>query len=313
MARRLALDILSLRFDCNRDDVSQMKQRNVHRTPNVRRLRSRVSDRAFSTWKQLYQLIRWRSARNKAILFIVGCQRSGTTLMQEIFDRDLNAKAYGEFSELSSMDRVHGIRLNPLEDVKRVIDRDRAPLVVLKPLVETQNLLKLLAYFPRSRALFLYRHYRDVASSIIQKFGAESPIDHFGPVLTPDPTNWRSEGVTQRVRDTVAAHFSTSMSPSDAAALVWWVRNSLYFDLRLDENAAVMLCKYEDLVKRPAQVMSRIYRFAGVDFDAGRNIRQVHTESIAKGKGIVLSPQIENLCSGLLDKLQDRYRRQVVS
>jgi hypothetical protein len=108
------------------------------------------------------------SQQPKRIVFIFGCQRSGTTLMQQIFDKDFNtkvygefdAKVYGEYSETGRSANGKHFRLKPLEEVKAVMDRDRARLIVAKPIVETQNALKLLAYFPGSKALFMYPQLR---------------------------------------------------------------------------------------------------------------------------------------------------------
>jgi hypothetical protein len=105
------------------------------------------------TGKGVYHLFKYDYSQPKMALFIVGCQRSGTTLMNWIFEGDLNAKVYPEVSKLSSEDPRKQLRLNPLPKVKAVLDKDRAPLIILKPLVESQNTLQLLDYFEDSKAL----------------------------------------------------------------------------------------------------------------------------------------------------------------
>ena len=167
--------------------------------------------------KEIYQLLKLRSSHKKTVLFIVGCQRSGTSLTIQIFDRDLNTKVYEELSKLSSNDLRNKIRLNPLESVKKVVDKNKVPLIVSKPLVETQNSLKLLNYFQGSKALWMYRHYKDVASSNLTLFGIENGINNLRPIVENDSQNWRSENVPENVRKVVFDHFSEDMNPYDAA------------------------------------------------------------------------------------------------
>src|SRR5688572_26321358 len=141
---------------------------------------------------------------------VVGCQHSGTTLISSMFDADKDCRVFGEYSVLSSVGK-DGIRLNPLPDVAAVLSRVPAPLVVAKPLVETQRVRTLLNYFPNAKALFMYRHYSDVASSDIRTFGPRNAIDNVRPIATGNTHNWRSAGATAAVRARIAQFFSESM------------------------------------------------------------------------------------------------------
>src|SRR5688572_7993498 len=125
------------------------------------RIKNALSKRARLVSKHVYQSVRWRTLDRPKVLMIVGCQRSGTTLMSRLFDADRDCRVFGEFSVLSAVGK-DGIRLNPLPDVAAVISRVPAPLVVMKPLVETQRIRTLLNYFPNAKALFMYRRYTDV-------------------------------------------------------------------------------------------------------------------------------------------------------
>jgi hypothetical protein len=260
--------------------------------------------------KGLYQRLRHRGGTEKAVLFIVGCQRSGTTLMTQIFERDLNAKVYGEFSSLSSLDSVHRIRLNPLPDVRLQIRRDRASMVVLKPLVETQNTLTLLDCFPTARALWMFRDYRKVLSSNLSLFGINNGINNLRPIVNNEPHNWRSENVSAETRAMVLQHFAEDMDPFDAAALFWIVRNRLFFELGLDRNEAVSMCRYDDLVANPGAVMRRIYDFAGSKYPSDTIIADVRPDRNTTANSITLSPRIESMCDDLLQQLNAAYERQ---
>jgi hypothetical protein len=253
----------------------------------------------------------------KALLFILGCQRSGTTLMTRIFERDWDAWVFHESSRLSSDDAEHRMRLNELAKVKAVLASANYPLLVAKPLVESQQARRLLEYFPHARVLWLYRHYHDVVASDLNRFGLHNGIRNLRPIVERDQTNWRAQNVDAATRSTIEMHFRDDMNPYDAAALFWFCRNMHYLEGRLDDASVsdrVMLLRYEELVQNPEDVMRRVYRFVGRPFPGPGAIGQVHDRSVAKGHGIPLSPEIAALCKSLLDRLDAlaHYRQQKV-
>ena len=270
-------------------------------------IRSKAYNKLLQKGKAVYHVAKFSRNCQKTILFILGCQRSGTTLMNAIFERDLNTKVYAEQSQLSSHDVPKRLRLNPLSSVKTVIDRDRAPIIILKPLVESQNTLKLLAYFEGSKALWLYRHYQDVAASNVKKWGDKNAIGDLKAIIERRPRDWRYENVSAETRDIVLEHFSEEMNAYDAAALYWFVRNRFIFQLNLDTNPRVRICKYERLITDPVGVMTEIYKFLDHDFPGSKVVSNVHSASINKGKDTKLTPQIDSLCEDLLRKLDQAY------
>ena len=265
----------------------------------------KISRRIFIEIKEILQLLK-PYTKQKKILFIVGCQRSGTSLMLRIFENDLSTKIYNEFSNLSSIDE-HKLRLNPLHLVRKDIQKVRVPFIVLKPLVESQNILKLLEYFDGSKALWMYRDYKDVASSNLNRFGIANGLNDLRPIVENIKENWRSENVSEDVRKIILSHFSEDMNPYDAAVLFWYARNSLYFELGLDQHSDVLICQYENLVKSPDCVVKNIYRNINRKYTSTKN-NKVHSKSVNKGHDIKLSPEIDQLAEGLLDKLNKTYQ-----
>ncbi len=257
----------------------------------------------FRLYKRFLWALRPSSGERKIVLFVVGTQRSGTNMLIDIFTRDYDTKVYREHSNLSSRGAERGIRLNPLPEVKRTIDRDRPPLVVLKPLVETQNLPRLLALFPRSLALWMYRHYTDTIMSSARAFGPDVGIRNLRSIVEGQKDNWRSEVVPDHVRKTVLKHFSESMDPYDARALFWFVRQSLFFDLNAVADPRVRLCKYEALVTDPAARMRSIYAWLGRPYPGDRIVRRVHAGSIGGGKDVRVSPEIREMCDRMMADL----------
>jgi hypothetical protein len=273
----------------------------------IGKLVNAASKRAYFAGKYVYQRVSaFTSPPQKRVLFILGCQRSGTTLMQQIFDADLDAKVYGEFSEITRTANTPNLRLRPLDEVRGIIARNPARLVVAKPIAETQNALRLLEKFPGARVVFLYRHYAAVASSNLRLFGRRNGINNLRPIVKGETENWRSENVPADVRALVAARFHENMNPHDAAALFWYVRNRFFFDLGLDRRADVLPLRYEDLLRDPSGRIQGLYRFVGMP-PSRRGVALVRPE---RGNGgIELSPDIEELCTQMLERLDHAWAR----
>ena len=258
--------------------------------------------------KLLYNILMPRQPVNKTIIWTIGCQRSGTSLMNRVFTRDFRVWVYRECSSLSFTEGSNRLRLRPYADVKREIDNNKFSYILAKPLVETQNILEILEYFPNSKALWMYRHYRDFARSNVIRFKAASGNYGLKAILSRDQINWRSQGVSNYVYDTVAKYYSEDMSPHDASALFWFARNQLFFELDLDTNPRVFMCRYKDLVKQPQIMMTSLYAFIGIVNSEQKDFsNEINSQSVGKGGSIVLNPEIEALCESLLNRINEVY------
>jgi len=280
-------------------------------TKNIEHWRQKAAMRLYQAGKQLYQFARaplQTGNERPSLLFIIGCQRSGTTLVTRLFERDLNARVYAEHSALSNRDRLDGLRLNPLPQVDKAICASRFPLVVMKPLVETQNTHQLLNYFPGAKALWMYRDYNDVAMSNIHRFGLQNGINNLRYIVQQQEENWRVQGLAPEYRALVNDTFSDEMNPYDAAALFWIVRNSFFFTLDLASHPAVRMLRYRDLVTEPLQSMTAVYNFIQRPFPGSRLLQEVHQTSLGKGQRITLSPHIQTLCDDMLARLEASYQ-----
>lgn len=275
--------------------------------------RRNISFGLFRLYKRAAQGLDGLMAGDRAaqVVFIMGIQRAGTSLMYWVFERDMGVKVYRETSELTSGDALEHVRLNPLPAVKARLARDKAEMVVLKPLVESQRVHELLAAFPGARVVWQYRHYQDVASSNLKAFGLDNGIKDLRPFVNDDPDNWRSQHSTAETRDIIRRHFREDMNPHDAAALFWWARSRLYFDLNLQSDPNVLLCRYEDLATDPAATMRHIYAFLGRPYPGDHIVRDVHPQSVGKGRVSRLSPAVDALCAELLARL-DRLNEAAI-
>jgi hypothetical protein len=222
--------------------------------------------------------------------------------MLELFGADRRSVTFPERSILSSPaeDRL---RLKSLPEVRRSLERFGAPLLVLKPLVESQHVPALLDGIDNSHAIWMYRRPESVAISDLSYFGVENAERNLRLLLSNDPPNWRGEVVPETTRSVISRHYRPGMDPHDAAALFWWARTSLFFDLRLDERPDVRLCGYERLVGDPDSSMRSLYEFLGVTYPEWNITRGVHRGSAAP-KEVQLSSEVRRLCDRLWERLE---------
>ena len=262
--------------------------------------RRRARRAAKHAWQKVGRVER---ARHRTLL-ILGCQRSGTTMLSEVFERDPAVRVFGELGELFSPE-TDNHRLLPLTEVADRLAHDPAGLVVVKPLVESQRTVELLDGLGDARAVWLYRHHRDVAASNLRRFGVDNGRRNIERLLAGDQTDWRSDRVSATTRSTVERLVDEVDGPHDAAALFWWCRNMLWFEQNLASEPRVMLCRYEDLVGDPVGVVGGIYDHLGMRRPSAAVTGAIHSDSVGKGDDTPLHPTIAALCEELLARLDD--------
>lgn len=254
--------------------------------------------------KRIRQRLRYPRGVDKTVVCIAGCQRSGTSLLSHVFRLDPDAVTYDEVSPLSTQDKVQHLRLNPLPEVAARVLADRAPLVVLKPLVESQNLAQVLDLFPTGRAIWMYRHFRDVVASSVHFFSPAVGRQDLDPILQGDGRSWKAEHLAPEVIQRIRALAGPDAGPHDAAALFWLARNSLFFSRGLARDPRVRLCDYDLLVTHPAAEVRRLYDFIGRPYPGDRVLGDIFTGSRGGGARVDLSPQVATACQELFDDLQ---------
>jgi hypothetical protein len=156
----------------------------------------------------------------------------------------------------------------------------------------------------------MYRNYKDVARSYLRQWGIRKGVEELRTIVENERGNWRSETVPATARKLVLDHFSENIDPYDAAVLFWYVRNSLFFELELDENPNLLMCEYEDFVTSPSEVIRNTYKAIGCNYPGHKIVKKIHPKSINKGKDIELSPDIEGHARELWSKLEAVHRNK---
>jgi hypothetical protein len=202
-------------------------------------------------------------------------------------------------------------RLRPTETIDRLIGRSPAPVVAFKPLCDSHLTDRYLARHSRSKAIWIYRSFKDVANSAVRNLG-----EHQKNVLRwivqgdTDRLGWRGERLPRDYVDLVHEVFREDMSSHEACALFWYVRNRLYFDLGLEVDERVLLVRYEDLVGGSDKPFARLFDFIGAEFERGF-LENIFSSSVGRSPFPAIHPRVEAVCEHLAARLDEAYNGQL--
>lgn len=271
-------------------------------TALARRLRDALARRAARARKWLRQRRSGGRPATRTPVFVLGCQRSGTNMLISVLDRSTHTWTYDEGVGPAFV----GYRLAEPEVVERCVARSLAPVVAFKPICDAQHADRLLERHPGSRALWIYRRVADVANSAVRNWGGHQK-DIMRWISEGDwhRLGWRGELLAPESVEKIEAIYSDKLSPEEAGALFWWLRNRIYFDLGLDRDERVLLVRYEDLVGDPPAQFRRIFDFVGCPWDDAV-VEDVFATSVGKAPFPDIDPRIRELCDELTARLDAR-------
>jgi hypothetical protein len=236
------------------------------------------------------------------LIFIVGAQRSGTRLPLEVID---HAPEVSTFSE--GVDPFFdGVLLRPLDEVEQLAERSLSPVIALKPICETHRIGELLDRFPRSRAIWIFRNYEDTVNSASVKWTSGREAVRRLARRDFRANEWRAGGLSEEKLQLASRLYRDDMSLHEANAVLWYLRNALFFDLKADERPDVLLIQYEDLVADPHAQFSRIFAFIGVPVPTAA-IEAIRPSGRAKRSFPTISTEIKSLCEDVQARLVSHY------
>jgi hypothetical protein len=253
----------------------------------------------------------WRRAHGAApggatAVLLVGLQRSGTNMVVRGLERAPEFEVYNE-NHPAAFDRF---RLRPDGDVRALVQASRHPYVLLKPLCDAHRTVELLeALRTRSapRALWVYRSVDGRARSAVAKFG-----DHNLQVLRElaagrGRDRWQAQGLSRDSLELMEHLDWSGVDALSAAALFWYVRNRLYFELGLYDRRDVLLVSYDAMVADPAAEMRRICAYLGFPYHQGL-VTGIRARPPATAPPTGIHPQIGARCAELTNRLEAARR-----
>jgi hypothetical protein len=261
-------------------------------------------ERLEKAWKYLRNRVMRRRGRAMPVL-IFGEQRSGTNMLLRCFGRCPTTAMYNETDDDAFVD----YELRDLELIRKLVESSPASHVVLKPTADGNRADEIMDRLAGSRAIWIYRDYRDVISSALVQF-RETSIEYLTNVVSKSPeARWRSINISDEDVAQISGHLQRGISEQSARALIWAVRNNFYFRLGMDRRPSVLLLNYEDLVRDPPAVVSRAYEFVGLEFRR-KYTSGVFSTSIGRRAMPEIDPEIQRICEDVLGRLNDRRHLQ---
>lgn len=275
------------------------------RTQGVRALveedRLNPADRA----RTAYARWRWRGRHgvpcgSATPVYVVGVQRSGTNMLVRGFE------AVPEFEVHNENDRrvFHRYRLRPDQKVIDTVNDSRHRFVLFKPLCDSHRIDHLLALpgVPRGYAIWAYRNVDDRARSAVAKFG-DASLEALRWIAAGHGEDiWQGRRLSTQTLEHLRRFDYDAVTQETAAALLWYARNSLYFDLALDRRPEdVFLCCYDALVGDPEGLTRRICDFLGLPW---RPALSAHIRPrTPPRRPLVIDPDARALCDDMMARL----------
>jgi hypothetical protein len=271
------------------------------RRVNVPKLMGRTVART----RKLYQLrTTAHPTTEKLPVFIVGCNRSGTNMVCGAIGNSPHGWDYLE-SEVNIAFNGYYLRADSI--IEQLIRRTPAPIVSFGGILDSQFTNELLSRFEGARALWVYRRYEDVANSAVRSWG-DHPKDLASRVARGDLDSLGARGAKISA-DTVRLFnelYRDDISNEAGACLYWYLRNHLYFELNLHQDARVLLVQYEDAVLNKERAFRRVFDFLGFPYHP-EIIGDVFASSVGKHPWPGVDPAVEEVCRSLQARLDQVY------
>lgn len=240
--------------------------------------------------------------------FVVGCQRSGTDMILWTLDKSRDVDRYDEDHRAAFED----CRLRGADVRRRLVADSNARRVIFKPVCDTHRTAALLAEHDGAKAVFVYRHYLDVAKSSVARW-KDMHLRWLREVAEGGGDwgrrQWNRELITPQRQAEVIELVGGGIDELRAACVFWYLCNQTFFDQKLNGRADVAVARYEDVVARPAEQFRRLCTFLDVEY-RDEMIEGIFTSSARKHTPPAGDAVLER-CEALLARLDAAYKGSV--
>jgi len=241
-------------------------------------------------------------------VYLVGLQRSGTNMLA----RGLDTAPEFEVRNENDREAFHLFQLRSDEVVRRIVLASRHRYVLFKPLCDSHRVDHLLDDVTTpspGRAIWAYRDVDGRVRSAVSKFGRNNLLVLGDIAKGLGDEMWQAQRLSPETLAVISSFDYDAMSPESAAALVWWMRNGLYFELGLDLRGDVLLASYQDLLHDPHGAMGAICSFLDLPYRP-RLVSHLRAPSPGGPRRLDIDPRVRILCDQLATRLDDVQRRQ---
>jgi hypothetical protein len=262
---------------------------------------ARAALEAWLLLKRLYSMAHPRR-NDAAVTFVAGVQRSGTNMTMDVLEQSLLTDVYQERDPRA----FDNYAMRDLGTIAQLHAACRARHFVIKSLCELQRLPQLQARFPGAKIVWIVRHYNDAVNSMLVSFpNFAKQIQRLAKDKNSD--GWRGEGMSDETQTLLRRYADPGMNEATGAALMWYLRNILFFEQGFDGRDDVLLVSYEQLVSEPEQEFRRVFEFIGIPYRRWHS-RKVVASSIRKRQPPEIAVDVRKECEQLLQSFRGHPR-----
>lgn len=248
-------------------------------------------------FKRLRQRVQGRRG-GAAVTFVAGVQRSGTNMMMDVLEQSLLTDVYQERDPRA----FDNYAMRDIDTIAQLHAACRAQNFVIKSLCELQRLPQLQGRFPGARIVWIVRHYDDAVNSMLVSFpNFAKQIQRLAKDKNSD--GWRGEGMSDDTQTLLRRYADPGMNEATGAALMWYLRNILFFEQGFDSRDDVLLVSYEQLVSQPEREFRRVFGFIGIPYRPWHS-RKVVASSIRKRQPPEIAVDVKKECEQLLQSFR---------
>jgi hypothetical protein len=251
--------------------------------------RGRLAAKVGKTFRQTFS-----APMETTPVFVLGIQRSGTTMLMFAFHLHPDIAVYDESRASKAF---FDFQLRGMETTEKLIQTSPFPVACFKPLADSHRATQLLQRFPSARCIWALREYHDVANSFLRKFPHATRAIRL-VCSDQEGGGWFQEGVSEETGQILRNLPWQNFTDYDFACLVWWTRNRLFFEQNFDKEKRVLLLRYEKLVTAPEESFAEVTNFIGIPFST-QMTRYIHARSISRHSPPMLNPSVQKLCDEL--------------
>jgi Sulfotransferase domain len=263
----------------------------------LRHLSGPLWSKSATVRRRIAQFVDNPGGRSHAV-FLVGCGRSGTNMLCNGLSRSWQVTFFNEDNPAA----FDNYRIRDLAEIEGLVASSPARITLFKPILDSHLTGIFLSRFPKSKAIFVFRHYNDVINSSIQLFGSQNWPSRVDAWINDDFSEYASAPPPEQTKNAIRSRWSPSLNPESSIALYWLFHNLLFFDLSLDEDPSTTLLNYESTVLNPRREFGGLCNFLGIKY-SNCLIEGVFSSSIRRGPSPNLDAEILKDCVSLWERL----------
>ncbi len=237
---------------------------------------------------------------NRSYVLVAGVQRSGTNMVMDVLERSLDTDTYHEKDQRA----FFNYEMREMEVIHRLAGESKARYFVIKALCELHVLDKLLDDLHPAKAIWVVRNYNDVVNSMLKSFPSQSAVIQR---LVNDPLSnrWVGKGMSETTHELISQFHKKGINDASGAALIWYLRNILFFEKGYYDDDRINIVFYEDLVNDPRTVFMGIHDFLGIKLTPYAT-KNIYSSSVGKRCKPDIEDAIVEKCDGLLNRFVEQ-------